>query len=72
MVFWVVMACGVVGRNQHFGGTHCLHLQMCMFLQNIGIYLQIHTALQPGRPLGLLYCCENDKSQSIYFYFIVL
>jgi hypothetical protein len=27
LVFWVVMPCGLVGRYQRFGETHCLHLQ---------------------------------------------
>jgi hypothetical protein len=27
LVFWVVTPCGLVGRYQRFGGTHCHHLQ---------------------------------------------
>jgi hypothetical protein len=27
LVFLVVTLCGLVGRYERFGGTHCLHLQ---------------------------------------------
>jgi hypothetical protein len=27
LVFWVVTLCGLRGRYQRFGETHCLHLQ---------------------------------------------
>jgi hypothetical protein len=61
LVFWVVLLCGLVGRDQRSGKTYCLHLQHCrvevsledggsMFLRNVCIYLQIHTALQPRIP----------------------
>jgi hypothetical protein len=43
LVLWVVMLCGLVGRylSPEDGGS--------MFLRNVGIYLQVHTALQPRR-----------------------
>jgi hypothetical protein len=46
LVFWVVMPCEFVGRYQRFRPS--------MFLQNVGIFLQIHTALQPGRPISTI------------------
>jgi hypothetical protein len=56
LVFWAVTPCGLVSRNHHFGGTYCLHLQprspegrVSMFPWNVGVYLQVHTALQPRR-----------------------
>jgi hypothetical protein len=53
--FWVVTPCGRVGRYQRFGGTYCLYFQGrrvwgSMLLWNVGIYLQVHTTLQPRRP----------------------
>jgi hypothetical protein len=44
LVFRVVTPCVLVGRyfSSEDGGD--------MFLRNVGIYLQDHTALQPGRP----------------------
>jgi hypothetical protein len=38
LVFWVVKQCGLVGTY------------IPLFLQNVGIYLQVHMALQPRRP----------------------
>jgi hypothetical protein len=58
LVFWVVTPCRLVGRYQNFGGTYCLHLspedEGSMFFRNVGIYLQVHTALQPWRPTSIL------------------
>jgi hypothetical protein len=42
LVFSTVMLHGLVGTYKHFEGTYCLHLQL-MFLQNVGIYLQVHS-----------------------------
>jgi hypothetical protein len=47
MMFWVVMLCKVVDRYQCFFGAEN---GGSMFLQNAGIYLQVHMALQPSRP----------------------
>jgi hypothetical protein len=52
LVFWVMTPCGLTGDYQHFGGTHCLYRQHfspedgdSIFLANVGINLQVHTAL---------------------------
>jgi hypothetical protein len=42
LVFWVVTPCGLLGGYPEDGGS--------MFLRNVGIYLQVHTALQFRRP----------------------
>jgi hypothetical protein len=71
LVFWVITPFGLVVRYQRFGGTHCLHLQGLssedgggMFLRNVGIYLQVHTALRSRGPtrhahLFLFVCLFN-------------
>jgi hypothetical protein len=47
---------GPVRTYQRFGETYCLHLYgWCLscwrqFIWNVGIYLQVHVALQPKRP----------------------
>jgi hypothetical protein len=48
LVFWVVTPCGLVGRYQRFGGTYsvlCPEDGGSMFFRNVGISLQVHTAL---------------------------
>jgi hypothetical protein len=54
LVFWVVTPCGLQGRYQRFEGTYCLHhqswSQSSILLPNVGIYLEVRTALQPRRP----------------------
>jgi hypothetical protein len=63
MVFWIVMACGLVGRYQRFGRTYCLHLQGP---DNGGsIYLLVHTALQPRRQHQRLHHRYNLKFHQI-------
>jgi hypothetical protein len=52
LVFWVITTCGLVGNHRCFGETHYLqHFNSededSMFLQNVGVYIQDHTALQP-------------------------
>jgi hypothetical protein len=54
MLVWVVTLRGVVGRYQRFGVAYCLQLQQfspedgdSMLLRNVGVDLEIHTALQP-------------------------
>jgi hypothetical protein len=42
LAFWSVMPCGLVDRYQDNPEDGSI-----MFLQNVGIYLQVHTALQP-------------------------
>jgi hypothetical protein len=51
VVFWVVMPFSLMGDYQHSGGTYCPNPEDegNTFLHN-GIYLQVHTALQPTRP----------------------
>jgi hypothetical protein len=48
LVFWVITPCGLVGRYQRFcraeGGD-----SRPMFLRNVGISPQVHTALKPRR-----------------------
>jgi hypothetical protein len=45
------MPCAFVGRYQHFRETYCLLFMAedgdSMFLQNVGICLQVWTVLQP-------------------------
>jgi hypothetical protein len=41
LVFGFVMPCGLVGRYHGFRETYCVRLW------NIGIYIQVHTVLQP-------------------------
>jgi hypothetical protein len=49
--FRVVTPCELVSRHQRFGGTYFSPEDGgSMFLRNIGVYLQVHTALQPRRP----------------------
>jgi hypothetical protein len=60
-VFWVIAPCSLVEVYQYFRGTCCLHHHGSspfsfgaengdsMFLWNVGIYLQVHTALQSRR-----------------------
>jgi hypothetical protein len=31
-VFWILVPCGLLGRDQHFGGTYCLHLHSTLLL----------------------------------------
>jgi hypothetical protein len=51
--FWVVTPCGLVGRysvsEEYTSQSHPWRWGS-MFLRNVGIYLQVHTALQPIRP----------------------
>jgi hypothetical protein len=54
MLFWVVMPCGLIGGYQCFAETYCLHNFIpedadSIFLENVGIYLQVHMASQPRR-----------------------
>jgi hypothetical protein len=48
LVLWVITPCGLVGRYQRFGATY-REDGGSIFLWNVGIYLQVHTALQPRR-----------------------
>jgi hypothetical protein len=56
LVVWVVTPCGLVDRRRYqcFGGTYCPIFRAedggSIFLRNVGIYLQVHTVLQPRRP----------------------
>jgi hypothetical protein len=50
LVFWVVTPCGLVDRYQHFSPED----EGSMFLQNNGLYLHVHTALQPRRPTSIV------------------
>jgi hypothetical protein len=50
LFFWAVMLCGLIGRHQCYGETVSIFNPEDgdgMFLQNIGIYLQVHTTSQP-------------------------
>jgi hypothetical protein len=50
LFFWVVMLCGLIGRYQCYGETVSIFNPEDgdgMFLQNIGIYLQVHATSQP-------------------------
>jgi hypothetical protein len=37
-------------RYSIFGANFSPEIGSCIFLQNVGIYLQVHKALQPRRP----------------------
>jgi hypothetical protein len=54
LVFWVVAHCRLTSRYQTFGGTHNLHILpedgSNIFLRNVGIYLEVRTALIPRTP----------------------
>jgi hypothetical protein len=51
LLFLAVTPSGLVGRYQHFGGTFYIAYspedRSSIFLQKVGIYLQVHTALEP-------------------------
>jgi hypothetical protein len=47
LVVWVVVPSGLVGGYQCFGGTFCPEDSGNMFPRNVGIFLQVRTALQP-------------------------
>jgi hypothetical protein len=49
LVFWVVTPCGLAGKYQRFGGIYWTEDDCNMFLRNIAIYVEVHTALQPRR-----------------------
>jgi hypothetical protein len=49
LLFWVEMLCRLTGRYQHFGAED----GDIMFLQNVGICLQVCMALQLRRPASL-------------------
>jgi hypothetical protein len=51
---------GFVGRYQRFGETYCLY-----FVRNIGIYLQVHTALQRKTPTSASSICACS-TQNMY------
>jgi hypothetical protein len=72
LVFWVVKPCGLVGRYQRFEGTFSPEDGDSIFLRNVGIYLQVHTALQPRRLISatpdclaifILYVCVMALEQ---------
>jgi hypothetical protein len=46
LLSWVVMPCGLVGRHIL---PSCPEDGGIMFLWNIGVYLELHTSLQPRR-----------------------
>jgi hypothetical protein len=48
LVSWVVTPCGPVDRYQRFGVFNSEYVGS-MFLRNAGIYVQVHTVLQPRR-----------------------
>jgi hypothetical protein len=51
LVLWVVMPCGVVRKYQRFRGTYgSIFRAEDGGSMVAGIYLQVHTALQPRRP----------------------
>jgi hypothetical protein len=56
--FWVVMQCGFVGGyfSLEYGNT---------FLQNVGIYLQVHTASQPKTSTLLYRVVKSPHSIAI-------
>jgi hypothetical protein len=45
LVFWVVKPYGLVGRDQRFGGTYCLHLQVCRLHIVITSYCKVSNCL---------------------------
>jgi hypothetical protein len=50
LLFWVAMLCGLIGRYQYYGETVSIFSSEDgdgLFLQNIDIYLQVHTTSQP-------------------------
>jgi hypothetical protein len=55
-----VISCGLVGRYRCFGGA-CPEDGGSMFLQNVGIYIFVHMALQPGRPTSTKVLIKNMK-----------
>jgi hypothetical protein len=48
LVFCVETPCGLVGGYTGFGEAYCFRPEEgnSMFFQDVGIYLQVHTALQ--------------------------
>lgn len=53
LVFWVVTPCVLIGRCQPFGERHIFVLEDedSVFSETyIGMYLRVHTALQPKTP----------------------
>jgi hypothetical protein len=70
LFFRIVTPCGLVGRYEGSGGTFCLYLQISpeggdsMFLPNVGINLQVHTALQFRRATEIL-DSNTDKFRSV-------
>jgi hypothetical protein len=48
LVFWVVKPCGL--KEEHTISTFWTEDGGSMFFRNVGIYLQVHTAVQPRRP----------------------
>jgi hypothetical protein len=63
LVFWVVTPCGLVRRYHRFGGTYTSGPEDGgrMFLRNIGVYLKVHTALQPRRPTSTFYLFADGQ-----------
>jgi hypothetical protein len=49
VVSWVVTPCGILGTYKRFGETYCPEDGGSIFLRNVGIYIQVHTALQPRK-----------------------
>jgi hypothetical protein len=71
-VFCVVTPYGPLGRYQRFRELYCLHLQGdlgeggSMFLRNLCIYLQVHTALLP--PKANIEIFTIVRTSDWYFY----
>jgi hypothetical protein len=68
LVFWVVTPyILVVGRYQTYCTVSTLRAEDgdSMFLRNVGIYLQVCTALQHRRPTSTLHRRENFKSHEL-------
>jgi hypothetical protein len=65
-VFWVVTLCELVGRCQCFGEIYfSAEDGDSMFLQNVGIDLQLHMVLRSRRPALTSSPPENVKSHTL-------
>jgi hypothetical protein len=74
LVFWVVTLCGCVGTiDNNVSEEHTASFRAedggSIFLQNVGIYLQVHTALQPRRPTSTSSPPREPQVSSIQYNF---